>query len=439
MLKTLLLLLQVTQHYLVMQPLQEAIQYGRFAALAPICQQRIVLNMEAPLGLSGVMSKEQFIEEFARRFSELEAEKIEWSSLQAEEDIAVQSLNLILKKRFSGSRVFYKLILFMKSAAAPGDLQRERMETLLSPRLRNIIPRVLAAVLGGAILWLALFPAREMPLSEIQARVDKNCRRLEGILGKKVRECLRRSDSLAGAYAAGRLAASDLEKKEALIREKNGIISDYVGEIFYFKPVALANGDWRLIKKNQDVYFLRRVNPRAYYVRYFMDLKSNPLRGAAAFPYPVFDLKFSNRPLQAARDDFSYDGAQKRFYYTRVLQPSQSQLVLSLVFSRATLAQPIRRLKKILVYGLGFLLSLLVFLAFGRNGPLHAGSACWRWRAWRSPSGGRPPGGERRTSISPGRRCRCSRSSNCSPCWFFCSPPPPAAAVSGAGKTTPPP
>jgi len=119
MLKTLLLLLQVTQHYLVMQPLQQAIQYGRFDALAPICQQRIVLNLEAPLALAGVMSKEQFIEEFAGRFSELEAEKIEWSSLQAEEDIAVQSLNLILRKRFSGARVFYKLILFMKSAAAP--------------------------------------------------------------------------------------------------------------------------------------------------------------------------------------------------------------------------------------------------------------------------------------------------------------------------------
>jgi len=115
MLKTLLLLLQVTQHYLVMQPLQEAIQYGRFTALAPILQQRIVINMEEPLALAGVMSKEQFIEEFTGRFSALEAEKIEWSSLQAEEDIAVQSLNLILKKRFSGSRVFYKLILFMKS------------------------------------------------------------------------------------------------------------------------------------------------------------------------------------------------------------------------------------------------------------------------------------------------------------------------------------
>jgi hypothetical protein len=120
MLKTLLLLLQVTQHYLVMQPLQQAIQHGHFTALAPICQQRIVLNLEEPLALAGVMSREQFIDEFAGRFAGLEAEKIEWSSLQAEEDIAVQSLNLVLKKRFSGARVVYKLILFMKSSRAPG-------------------------------------------------------------------------------------------------------------------------------------------------------------------------------------------------------------------------------------------------------------------------------------------------------------------------------
>jgi len=115
MLKALLLLLQITQHYLVMQPLQEAIQNGRYAALAPICQQRIVLNLEEPLALQGTMSKEQFIEEFAARFATLEAEKIEWSSIQVEENIAVQSLNLILKKRFSGAKVFYKLILFMNA------------------------------------------------------------------------------------------------------------------------------------------------------------------------------------------------------------------------------------------------------------------------------------------------------------------------------------
>jgi hypothetical protein len=120
MLKALLLLLQVTQQYLVMQPLQEAIQAGRFDALAPICQPRVVLNLEEPLTLSGVMSKEQFIGEFAERFSALDVKKIEWSSLQAEEDIALQSLNLVLKKRFSGASILYKLILFMKADKALG-------------------------------------------------------------------------------------------------------------------------------------------------------------------------------------------------------------------------------------------------------------------------------------------------------------------------------
>jgi len=119
MLKAALLLLQVTQHYLVMQPLQEAIQHGRFEALAPICQQRVVLNLEEPLGLRGVMSREQFIKEFSSRFASLQADRIEWSSLQVEESIAVQSLNLILKKRFTGSRVFFKLILYMSSSISP--------------------------------------------------------------------------------------------------------------------------------------------------------------------------------------------------------------------------------------------------------------------------------------------------------------------------------
>jgi hypothetical protein len=118
MLKTLLLLLalpQVSQNYLVMQPIQEAVQHGRFSALAPICQPRISLNLEEPFSLSGFLTKEQFIEEFSARLANLETEKLEWSSLQVEENIAVQSLNLLMTNRFSGLKVFYKLILFMSA------------------------------------------------------------------------------------------------------------------------------------------------------------------------------------------------------------------------------------------------------------------------------------------------------------------------------------
>ena len=128
MLQTLWLLLAVTQvtpvnqNYLVMQPIQEAVQYGRFSALEPICRQRISLNLEEPFSLSGFLTRGQFVEEFSARFMNLETEKLEWSSLQVEENIAVQSLNLILVNRFSGIKVFYKLILFM---SADYNLEKE--------------------------------------------------------------------------------------------------------------------------------------------------------------------------------------------------------------------------------------------------------------------------------------------------------------------------
>jgi hypothetical protein len=121
MLQTLLLLLavtqvtQVSQNYLVMQPIQEAVQYGRFAALESICQQRITANLEEPFSLGGFLTKGRFVKEFSARLANLETEKLEWSSLQVEENIAVQSLNLILVNRFSGLKIFYKLILFMNA------------------------------------------------------------------------------------------------------------------------------------------------------------------------------------------------------------------------------------------------------------------------------------------------------------------------------------
>ena len=121
MLQTLLLLLavtqvpQVSQNYLVMQPIQAAVQYGSFSALEPICQQRITLNLEEPFSLGGFLTRGQFVEEFSARFMNLETEKLEWSSLQVEENIAVQSLNLIMVNRFSGRKIYYKLILFMSA------------------------------------------------------------------------------------------------------------------------------------------------------------------------------------------------------------------------------------------------------------------------------------------------------------------------------------
>ena len=127
MLRTLFLLLAVAQaspvgqSYLVMQPIQDAVQHGRFAALEPICRPRLALDLEAPFALSGFLTRSRFIERFSSRLAKLQTEKLEWSSLQVDENIAVQSLNLIMVDRISGLKVFYKLILFMNADYDPGE------------------------------------------------------------------------------------------------------------------------------------------------------------------------------------------------------------------------------------------------------------------------------------------------------------------------------
>jgi len=249
------------------------------------------------------------------------------------------------------------------------------MATPLSSRLKNLISGCLAGILAAAILGIAILIPGDWTSAKIRSRVEKNCERMEAALAAEVKKCISRSEALRGPFRDGTLTAAGLEKKEALITAKNGIITGYIGEIYYFKPVSLPDGEWRLIKKNQDVYFLRRIGPQAFYVRFFMDMRANAIRRAQEYPYPVFDLKYANAPLAHGPNDFAYDRAQDRFYYTRFLKPSQDQLILTLVFSRATFTRQALPVKKMLIYGLLFLLFVAVFLAGGQN---RAGQAAVR-------------------------------------------------------------
>jgi hypothetical protein len=107
------LLLVFGQQFLQMQPIQDSIRSGDFRGIEPICQGRLSVNLEEPLAIKGYFYRDQFSEEMDSGFSRVTAENIEWSSIQVEENIAVQSMNLVLKDRFSGRKFYYKLIFFM--------------------------------------------------------------------------------------------------------------------------------------------------------------------------------------------------------------------------------------------------------------------------------------------------------------------------------------
>jgi hypothetical protein len=262
------------------------------------------------------------------------------------------------------------------------------METILSPRLKNITCACLAGLLAAGALYCKVFLTRERTAAVIGDLLKKNSAGIETFMTSMVRSNLLRSDLLLKRFRAGQLTDGDLDKKEALIGEKNGVIDFYYGEIYFFRSLPLAAGDWRLIRKNQDLYFYRRLDSRICYLHYFMDMKSSLVQHAWKYPSSVFDLKYSPAPLAHNAAGLSYDQVRNSFYYSHILDAVHRQLVVNLVFSAADFSSYFKKRNSQLFYGIVFLLFLVIFLAFPKRLlfqlPALAGmtSAAWFFIAW---------------------------------------------------------
>ncbi len=114
MLSILFLLLTVTEHYLLMQPIEEVLWQRNQASLAAICQEKLTVELEEPFAISGHLPRRYFAFLFHERYDSLKLIRIEWGSLHIEDEIALQSLNVMLDHRVSGQTIAYKFIFFMK-------------------------------------------------------------------------------------------------------------------------------------------------------------------------------------------------------------------------------------------------------------------------------------------------------------------------------------
>lgn len=104
-------------HYLLMQPIEDAVRSGNFSSFKGITQGRISVNFEAPFVLTGYIYIDKFVEDFSAAYASYKAERLEWSSKQIDGNFAVQSLNVILKHSRSEKELYYKFIFFMKKKA----------------------------------------------------------------------------------------------------------------------------------------------------------------------------------------------------------------------------------------------------------------------------------------------------------------------------------
>jgi signal transduction histidine kinase len=257
------------------------------------------------------------------------------------------------------------------------------MEAVLSSRLKNVACACLAVLLAAGALYCKIVLPRARNTEAIASRLGKNSARIEALLAVEIDRIMLRSERLLKRFRAGRLTAAELDKKEALVSEKNGVIDFYYGEIYFFKSLALAEGDWRLVRKNQDIFFFRRLDGPIYYLCYLMDSKSNLVRRAWKYPCTLFDLKCSPGPLSRGGTGLSFDQARKSYYYNHIFKAGHSQLVLNLVFSEADFSRYFKKRDNLFFFGFAFFLFFVLSLAFGKRPwlqlPAWAGMA---WSAW---------------------------------------------------------
>ncbi len=109
----LLSLFVLTQHYLLEPSIQRALVERNPVVLAQTLRPRVEFDLEAPLSLKGFLPRRIAAADFCRAIAPLEASRIEWSSIQVEDNLAVQALDVVWKNRLTGELQAYKFIFFM--------------------------------------------------------------------------------------------------------------------------------------------------------------------------------------------------------------------------------------------------------------------------------------------------------------------------------------
>lgn len=208
----------------------------------------------------------------------------------------------------------------------------------------------------------------------IYRAIAKNIEAIELDTKTNIRTIENRAGNLFEKYRAGKLTHSEPDAKEALIILENGEITRYYGEIYHFSPRNLAVDEWRLLKMSEIVYFVKKLAPRIFYVRFLLNIDDNFILDKVKDRFSFAELKFSQEQSKEREDSYRYDEKNGLFSYNHLLKYTAEQISLQLRFSRNDIEKYSRRNERFFLY-----LSILVFLVV---------NLCYFYRKSRANSGG---------------------------------------------------
>ncbi|MCX6583056.1 MAG: ATP-binding protein [Candidatus Aminicenantes bacterium] len=253
------------------------------------------------------------------------------------------------------------------------------MGNLLSKRpgfLKFALPGVL--ILATGILYLLFFKPPPLDNAAVERTVLANLQSIETTLAQKVEDYKQRAGFIFNKYQSKQLPHAELGPKEALIIAPGGVITDYFGEIYYFKFKDMGVNQWLFNERKNALFFMQKMADHVFYVRYFCNLESNFILDRVKYDAAVKEITFFKEEENANNktNAYQYDEARGMFFYSHLLKGSNNRLALYLKFSKKDIENYYRKRETLFFYAvlLGFLLTLM--LAAGRKKPV-LGKVLW--------------------------------------------------------------
>jgi len=239
------------------------------------------------------------------------------------------------------------------------------MENLLPKRNKtDITLLILAVLLTTAIFYLFFFYPPQWDSNRIYNYINENLRNVESSVKKEIQDYQSRADTVFKKLKSGTLQDYEMNNKEALIIEENGIIRDYYGEIYHFKFKDLENGKWTFSLNNHDVlFFAWKMDAHIYYFRQFGTLDNNIILDQMGYFRPFCEIKYSRSPIPLNENKYQYDALKKIVIYSHPFSSCNFQLLLNLKFFPKDIDQYTRKKQKIFL-GITFILLILVCMLY---------------------------------------------------------------------------
>ncbi|MEN8222945.1 MAG: HAMP domain-containing sensor histidine kinase [Acidobacteriota bacterium] len=207
------------------------------------------------------------------------------------------------------------------------------MEIVLSERNKTLAAYIIFFIILLLPLSFYLLTDDLPELNNISDGIVKQIGVYEEKIGKEINELKSRSVELYKRHRVSVLRHKEMQPGESVVIVKDGVIDSYFGEVFYFRYSGIAQEDWKLVKKEDFLYFIEKLEDNVFFIKKFRT-SENIFEGLKdKFPFISEEVKFYESPSPEIESRVQYDENIRSFFIYHVSENSKRQLYLIVKFS----------------------------------------------------------------------------------------------------------